>query len=435
MNPRTAVALGLLVPAVAVAQGQLAARQWTTSSGARVQFVESRSVPMVDIAADFAAGSAYDPPAKPGTAALTHALLNAGAADLAEDALAAAYADVGAIPGGMIDHDRASVRLRTLSSAPELAQAVAAFAAMVQRPAFPPAAFERERARLASRLREDEVQPGPLADRRFYAGLYGRHPYGRVATAQTVSAVEREDVLRFHRGHYSADRVVVTILGDLSVDAARAVADQVTALLPARGDGAAVPPVVPPLQAERIVVPHSAQQAHVRVGLPALARTDPDYFPLLVGNYVLGGSGSVSRLTRDIRDERGYAYSVYSYFLPLARPGPFQVGLQTRRDQADAALARVHAVVGEFLANGPTEQELADAKASLAGGFPLRIDSNRKLLNEWAIIGFYRLPETWLADFPRQVERVTAADIRAAFARHVRPERFVTVVVGADEGK
>jgi len=435
MHPRAAVALGLLVPAVALAQGQPAARHWTTSSGARVQFVESRAVPMVDIAADFAAGSAYDPPAKPGTAALTHALLNAGAADLAEDALAAAYADVGAIPGGMIDHDRASVRLRTLSSAPELARAVAAFAAMVQRPAFPPAAFERERARLASRLREDEVQPGPLADRRFYAGLYGRHPYGRVATAQTVSAVEREDVLRFHRGHYSADRVVVTILGDLSVDAARAVADQVTALLPARGDGAAVPPVVPPLQAERIVVPHSAQQAHVRVGLPALARTDPDYFPLLVGNYVLGGSGSVSRLTRDIRDERGYAYSVYSYFLPLARPGPFQVGLQTRRDQADAALARVHAVVGEFLANGPTEQELADAKASLAGGFPLRIDSNRKLLNEWAIIGFYRLPETWLADFPRQVERVTAADIRAAFARHVRPERFVTVVVGADEGK
>jgi zinc protease len=171
------------------------------------------------------------------------------------------------------------------------------------------------------------------------------------------------------------------------------------------------------------------------MGLPALARTDPDYFPLLVGNYVLGGGGFVSRLTRDIRDERGYAYSVYSYFLPLARPGPFQVGLQTRRDQAEAALARVRAVVGEFVANGPTEQELAEAKASLVGGFPLRIDSNRKLLNEWAIVGFYRLPETWLAEFPRAIERVTAVEVRAAFARHVRPERFVTVVVGADEGK
>ena len=435
MRGRAAVALGLLIPAVALGQGQPAARQWTTPSGARVQFVESRAVPMVDIAVDFAAGSAYDPPAKPGTAALTHALLNAGAADLSEDELAAAYADVGAIPGGTIDRDRASMQLRTLSSGAELRRAVAGFAAMVQRPAFPPAAFERERARLAASLREDEVQPGPLADRRFYAGLYGRHPYGRVATAETVSAIEREDVLRFHRGHYSADRVVVTILGDLSVEVAREIAAQVTAALPARGDGAVVPQVAPPPRAERIVVPHPAQQAHVRVGLPALARTDPDYFPLLVGNYVLGGGGFVSRLTRDIRDERGYAYSVYSYFLPLERPGPFQVGLQTRRDQAEAALARVRVVVGEFLANGPTEQELADAKASLAGGFPLRIDSNRKLLNEWAIIGFYRLPETWLADFPRAIERVTAADVRAAFARHVRPERFVTVVVGADEGK
>ncbi len=430
-----AVSLGLLIPAVAFAQGQPVARHWTTPSGARVQFVESRAVPMVDIAVEFAAGSAYDPPAKLGTAALTHALLRAGAPDLSEDELAAAYADVGAIPGGTIDRDRASMQLRTLSSGAELRRAVAGFAAMVQRPAFPPAAFERERARLAAQLRDEEVQPGPLADRRFYAALYGRHPYGRVATAETVSAIDREDVLRFHRGHYSADRVVVTILGDLSVDAAREIAAQVTVALPTRGDGAAVPPLVPPPRAERIVVPHSAQQAHVRVGLPALARTDPDYFPLLVGNYVLGGGGFVSRLTRDIRDERGYAYSVYSYFLPLARPGPFQVGLQTRRDQAEAALARVRVVVGEFLANGPTEQELADAKASLAGGFPLRIDSNRKLLNEWAIIGFYRLPDTWLADFPREIERVTAAEVRVAFARHVRPERFVTVVVGADEGK
>ena len=433
MRAPAAVALALLIPAVA--QAQPAARQWTTPTGARVQFVESRAVPMVDIAIDFAAGSAYDPPARPGTAALTHALLNAGTAELSEDELAAAYADVGALPGGTLDRDRASVQLRTLSSAAELRRAVAAFAAMVQRPAFPAAAFERERARLAARLREDEAQPGTLADRRFYAGLYGPHPYGWAATAETVTAVERDDVLRFHRGHYTADRVVVTILGDLSPDAAREIAAQLTAALPARGDGAAVPPVVPTARAERIVVAHPAQQAHVRVGLPALARTDPDYFPLLVGNYVLGGGGFVSRLTRDIRDERGYAYSVYSYFLPLARPGPFQVGLQTRRDQAESALARVRAVVDEFLANGPTEGELADAKASLAGGFPLRIDSNRKLLNEWAIVGFYRLPETWLADFPRAVERVTAAEVRAAFARHVRPERFVTVVVGAAEGQ
>ncbi len=432
---RAVLALSVLIPAVALAQSEPAARHWTTPSGARVQFVESRAVPIIDIAVDFAAGSTYDPPANAGIAALTHALLNAGAGELSEDELAAAFADAGAIPGGALDRDRASVQLRMLSSPAELWKSITAFAVMVQRPMFPAAAVERERARLVARLREDEAQPGSLADRRFYAGLYGAHPYGRVATADTAMTVGRADVLRFHRHHYSADRAVVTILGDLSPDAAREIATALTSALPARGDGVALPPVTPPVRAERIVVPHPAQQAHVRIGVPALARTDPDYFPLLVGNYVLGGGGFVSRLTRDIRDERGYAYSVYSYFLPLARPGPFQIGLQTRRDQADAAIARVRAVVGEFLALGPTDGELADAKASLVGGFPLRIDSNRKLLNEWATVGFYRLPERWLADFPREVERVTAADIRAAFARHVQPERFVIVVVGADEGK
>ena len=430
-----AITLGVLIPAVALAQGQPAARQWTTPSGARVQFVESRAVPMVDIAVDFAAGSAYDPPAKPGTAALTHALLNAGTADLSEDELAAAYADVGAIPGGTIDRDRATLQLRTLSSGAELRRAVAGFAAMVQRPAFPPAAFERERARLAARLREEEVQPGPLADRRFYAGLYGRHPYGRMATAETVSAVEREDVLRFHRGHYSADRVVVTILGDLSAEAAREIAAQVTAALPARGDGAAVPPVAPPPRAERIVVPHSAQQAHVRVGLPALARTDPDYFPLLVGNYVLGGGGFVSRLTRDIRDERGYAYSVYSYFLPLERPGTVP-GRPADAPRPGRGRARARArgrgrVRGKWSYRAGARRREGEPRRRVPAADRLEPEAPQRVGDHRVL----RLPETWLADFPREIERVTAADVRAAFARHVRPERFVTVVVGADEGK
>jgi zinc protease len=314
-------------------------------------------------------------------------------------------------------------------------KALAALAAMIQRPTFPAAAFERERSRLAARLLEAEAEPQGLADRRFFAALYRSHPYGRVATAITAMDLTRADVERFHRDHYTADRAVVTILGDLSRTEAAAVAEQLTAELRARGAGDELPPVAVSASGERIDVAHAARQAHVLIGMPAITRDDPDYFPLLVGNYILGGGGFVSRLLRDIRDAHGYAYSVHSYFFPLAQPGPFQIGLQTRRDQAEAAIARVRAVVADFLANGPTEAELRDAKASLAGGFPLRIDSNRKLLNEWALVGFYRLPGHWLADFPGQVERVTLTDVRAAFARHVVPERFVTVVVGAGKGE
>ncbi|TMG79683.1 MAG: insulinase family protein, partial [Betaproteobacteria bacterium] len=165
----------------------------------------------------------------------------------------------------------------------------------------------------------------------------------------------------------------------------------------------------------------------------ALSYGDPDYFPLLVGNYVLGGSGLVSRIFREVRDKRGYAYSAYSYLRPYQRAGPFLVGLQTRRDQAREALELARTVVAEFVARGPTEAELNAARKSLVGGFPLRIDTNRKVLEQLALIGFYGLPLDWLDAYPARVRSVTLAQIRSAFARRVDPGKLSVVVVGAPD--
>ena len=168
------------------------------------------------------------------------------------------------------------------------------------------------------------------------------------------------------------------------------------------------------------------------IGLPALKRGDPDFFALQVGNYTLGGGGFVSRLMREVREKRGFAYSVYSAFLPMAQPGPFQIGLQTRKEQAGEALRVVREVLSGFLAEGPDEAELLAAKQYLAGSFPLRLDSNRKLLDNVAVIGFYGLPLDYLDTYVANVEKVTAAEVRAAFARHVRQENLATVVVGGE---
>src|SRR5205814_4650009 len=157
----------------------------------------------------------------------------------------------------------------------------------------------------------------------------------------------------------------------------------------------------------------------------------PDYFPLFVGNYILGGGGFVSRLYKEVREKRGYAYSAYSYFLPLAARGPFLLGLQTRNDQADEALAQARAVLEEFLRKGPTQAELAAAQRGLVGGFPLRIDSNRKLLEQASVIGFYGLPLDWLNRFSANVQAVTLEGVRAAFAKRIRTEELTTVVAGA----
>jgi zinc protease len=208
---------------------------------------------------------------------------------------------------------------------------------------------------------------------------------------------------------------------------------KLTAQLPPGGDAAGVPPVPPRIKPSEQRIPHPATQSHILIGAPGMSRTDPDYFTLYVGNYILGGGGFVSRLTEEVREKRGLAYSVYSYFIPMQQTGAFQIGLQTKKEQADEALQLVRETLRKFIDKGPTEKELKAAKQNIIGGFPLRIDSNSKILGYLSVIGFYHLPLTYLDDFVGKVDKVTVGQIRDAFKRHIDPDAMATVVVGAPD--
>jgi zinc protease len=419
--------------AACAAQAALPIQHWVATSGARVYFVESRALPILDINVDFDAGARRVPPELAGLGGLTHTLIKAGSAAYSEEEISRRIADVGAQLDGDIDRDRAGLSLRTLSNERERTQAIATFAEMLQAPAFPQGAFAREKARLADALREDETKPDKIAEKAFYRLLYAKHPYALAPTPETVARIGRADVEGYYRANYVAGRAAVTVVGDADRALAARIADQLTAGLPRAGGAPAPLPLVIQPRAQTLRIAHPASQGHILLGLPAIARNDPDYFPLLVGNYVLGGGGFVSRLYTEVREKRGYAYSVYSYFLPLAQEGPFQIGLQTKKEQAGDALARVRIVLDDFLRLGPSEAEVKAAKQNLVGGFALRLDSNRKLLERVALIGFYGLPLAWLDDFAAQVGKVAVADVRAVFARRVRPGNLVTVVVGGGE--
>jgi zinc protease len=409
-------------------------QHWQTTHGVRVYFVEARNLPMLDVSVDFPAGSAYDTREKSGVAALTQGLLKLGAGGLAEDEIARRMADAGAQFGGRVDSDRAGVTLRTLSSADELKQSLDVFARMLQRPEFPAPVLEREKQRIVDAIKEADTKPETLLSRSFNELAYGNHPYGMRGSgeAATVPRIVRDDLVAFYRRYYTADQAVVAIIGDIARADAEKLAEQLTAELPRSTSAPSIPPVPSLTRAETRAIPHPASQSHLLMGMPGIKRDDPDYFPLFVGNYVLGGGGFASRITEEVRSKRGLAYSAYSYFSPMQERGPFVIGLQTRKDQAGEALAVVRATLKEFLANGPTADELQRAKQNLVGGFPLRIDSNRKILDYLGVIGFYHLPLSYLEDFVPNVEKVTLADIRAAFARRVDPAHMVTVVVGVD---
>jgi len=420
----------LLLAATLPALAGLHIDHWTTRSGARAYFVETHSLPIVDVSVEFAAGSAYDPRERAGLGQLTLTLLKGGSARFSEAELDRRLADAGAQLGDNFDLDRAGFALRTLSSESERKSALETLADMLQAPRFASDIFEREKARAVANAAEGETQPDHIADKRLYALMYPSHPYGATATPATLGAITRDDVERHYRARYGAAGAAVTIVGDLSADAARALAEQLTSRL-APGGEVALPPVPPPAPGETVRVAHPSTQSHVLLGMAVLSRDDPDYFPLLTGNYILGGGGFASRLMTEVRSKHGLAYSVYSYFYPYAERGPFQVGLQTRRDQANEALKRVQGVILEFVARGPSEAELRAAKKSLVGGFPLRIDTNRKLLEQVAVVAFYRLPLDWLDTYPARVEAVTLDQIRTAFTRRIDPKKLDVVVVGA----
>lgn len=416
------------------AHATLPIQHWQSASGARVLFVENHDMPMVDVKVDFAAGSGRDTAKKAGLAGMTRHLMALGAGDLTEDQISGKLADIGAELGSDFDRDIAGFSLRTLSSQRD--EAVDLLAKILDAPKFDQKVLDREKTRQIVEIREAEMDPGHIARETFDKLLYGDHPYGLRADGEidTVQSFTRQDVVDFYETHYVADREVIAIVGDLTRKEAEAVAEKLSGGLPPGKPIPALPEVKLPTSAETKMIPYPSTQSHILIGYPGVTRDDPDYFPLLVGNYVLGGGGFESRLLNEVREKRGLAYSVYSYFYPLERKGPFEVGLQTRKDQTREALAIVRKTMGDYIAKGPTSKEIAAAKENLVGGFPLRIDSNRKIVDYLAMIGFYHLPLTYLDDFTKKVDEVTAAQIRDAFSRRINPADMVTVVVGAPNG-
>lgn len=424
--------LAVLSLFAAAAQATPQIQHWQAPSGAQVYFVENHDLPMLDVAINFPAGSAFDPAEKTGLAGVTQGMLDQGVAGMSEDEISSKLADVGAQLGGGLDADRASISLRTLSNQRERGIALNILALVVQRPLFPEAILTREKARLIAALKEAETKPEAIAGRAFAKAVFGTHPYGQVSEVATVEKIQRSDLEQFYTTHYGAKSAVVALMGDISRAEAEAIAQQLTSQLPPGGASADIAPVKAN-EASLSRIAHPATQSHILIGTPGMSRSDPDYFPLYVGNYILGGGGFVSRLMQEVREKRGMAYNVYSYFMPMQQPGAFQIGLQTRKDQADEALKIVNETLQQFIAKGVTEKELLAAKQNIINGFPLRIDSNKKILDYLSVIGFYHLPLAYLDEFTDRINKVTVADIHAAFKRKINPQKMATVIVGAPE--
>ena len=426
----------LLAGLVLVGLGGVAAaapdiQKWTTGNGARVLFVRTPEIPMVDARVTFDAGSARDGD-HPGIARLTADLLMSGTESMDADALARALEREGAEVSTGSARDMAWVELRSLAEPRHLDPVADAVGSLIARPAFPEDEVARLKDQQRTALKDQEQSPGQIARARFWSAVYGDHPYAHdpLGTRDSLEAIGPARLRDFHERRYVARNANVAIVGDLERARAERLAETLVGDLPA---GTAAPPLppAPELDGDRTIrEPFPSTQSHVLVGCPGVARGHERWPALYVANHVLGGGGFTSRLFSRVREERGLVYSIYSYASPMAAAGPFLIGFQTRGDQVEEALGIVREQLHRFEERGPSEQEVQDAVRNITGGFPLRTDSNADLAGYLGMIGFYGLPVDYLEAFPASVSAVGAGEAHQAFVQALGQRPRVTVIVG-----
>jgi len=407
---------------------------WETKEGAKVLFVENHDLPILDINVNFFAGSAQDPIGKEGLAHLTNHLMNLGAGGINEEKLANQFSDIGAAIGGDVDLDRAYFKLRTLSSPVQKDKALALFKYVIHAPDFPIPVLNRERDRIIASIKQSMTQPETIANLAFMKSLYGDHPYAHdeAGNIDTLQKLNQADLKQFYKNYYLSSEASIVIVGDVSADEAKKISESISQGLPQGNVKHSIASVTDQNYAGVKKIQHPAKQAHILMGMPALKRGEKDYFPLYVGNYILGGGGFVSRLTEEVREKKGLVYSVYSYFKPLYVEGPLEIGLQTKKEQADEALSIVNSTIKKFIDEGPTEKELIAAKQNLVGGFPLRLDSNAKIVEYLSMIAFYKLPISYIDNYINEINKVTIDQIKLAFKNKIDPNKLTTIIVGAE---
>jgi zinc protease len=431
-------AFGLLQSAQAI----LPIEKLDSVKGAKAYLVQTKALPMVDIEISIDAGDRFDPTGKSGLASMTAELMNYGVrlskSALSEAQIADEIADLGANFGISVGGERAVMRIRSLSRKDLRDRAVQLASAMLTAPTYDAKILEREKQRAITALLEAETNPESVLERRFRKSVYGNYPLGESPSVKSISSVSVSDLVRFHQQFYRGDRIIVSIVGDVSPAEASKIVEVLLKNVPQ--SGTAIPNLpqferspIEPIASRQIYIPFDSQQAHIAIGMTAITRSNPDYFPLIVGNYILGGGGFVSRLMSEVREKRGLAYSVFSYFAPGKDTGIFQAGLQTKSDQAPLALEVMNSTIANFIANGATPSELQAAKSNLVNGFPLRIDNNRKLLDNVSSIAWNDLPLDTLETWTAKVDAVTLEQVSTAFQRYLAMDRMKIVVLGASK--
>lgn len=404
-------------------------KEATLANGMRIVLVENHRQPVLSLSLSFDAGSSHDPAGKEGTADLVATLLTKGAGSRTADQVSAAIEGVGGFLAASAGRDFLTVRTNVLSQHAALAFELLADA--VTRPTFAEKEVELARTQALSNLQYQLSQPGAIAQRAFMNALYGRHPYGRDATPATVRGIARADLVAYQKSRLAPRGALLVIAGDMTLAQARQLAQRHFGSWTGAAPAAAARPAPARRAKPEIILVHrpGSVQSNIVVGNTTVKPADPQYFPLLVANKILGG-GTDSRLFMILREQKGWTYGAYSNVARARDMGEFVATAEVRNEVTDSALVELLAQVRSLGEGKATAAELEAAKGALVGSFPLTVQTAEQVAAQVTTAKLLGLPADYLNTYRTKLAAVTPAQLRAAAKAHMRADAPLVVVVG-----
>jgi zinc protease len=392
---------------------------------------ERPGVPMVVVDILIDAGSINETAENAGLANLTAELLTSGTKTQSAVEIAEEADFIGSSLTTTSDYDFTEIELIVLKK--YLARGLHILGDIIINPTFPQEEIEDTVREIQGELKKNEEDPGWLAEREFLKALYVDHPYGRIAEGneESILRINRPDIINFHSKYYVPNGTTISIAGDITLEEAKNLIENSFGTWKKKEiNRNSIPPPPALEKTKSLKLDRKVTQANIILGHLGITRDNPDYYPLQVMNYILGGGGFSSRLVNDIRDKRGLAYSVGSTYLSRKYSGNFQVVLQTKNPSALDAVKLVLENMRRISENEVSDEELDDAKAYLIGSLPLSIETDREVAENMSLLEFYGLGLGYFDKYRDQIKSVSKQDVLRVAQKYLHPDRYVLVIVG-----
>jgi len=427
--PGLLFALAILMAAMP-ASAELTPKRTELDNGVVLLTSEQRALPMISIELLIDAGARYDGGGQEGLANLAARLLTYGTKRRSALQISDALDFIGASLSTGCSENLASVSMTILKK--DLSTGLALLAEALTQSTFPQEEIERQKQSIVASLKARDEEPGDIAERRFAAALFPNSPYGRPVEGMesSVRAISQKNLREFYERYYRPNRTIIAVVGDVTAEEIDEALNQAFSSWKKGEPGGK--PLVPSATGAptSIRVNKELTQANIIMGHEGVTRGNPDYYAIQVMNNILGGGGFSSRVVDSIRNERGLAYSVYTYFNADKSHGTFQFVMQTKNDSAREAMRIAREEIERIRRDPVSDQELNDAKDYLTGSFPLRLDTNRKVANFLAQVEFFQLGLDYPDRYGDFIRKVTREDVLRVATRYLQPEKLITVVVG-----